>query len=145
MAPAITIESDAVRQAAVGPGEPPHTTTRSDIRAGALPTATATATAIPYFRWDNRDGGPMRVWMPVATGQPQRGGQTDETHETTGGPIRERGAGDALRRVLIGLEQPGAHVVEQVRRERHRHGDVLGASGDRHGGEAAGRQVQRHA
>jgi hypothetical protein len=25
----------------------------------------ATAVAIPYFQWDNRDGGPMRVWLPV--------------------------------------------------------------------------------
>jgi uncharacterized protein len=25
----------------------------------------AGATGIPYFQWDNRDGGPMRVWMPV--------------------------------------------------------------------------------
>jgi DUF1680 family protein len=33
----------------------------------------ATATAIPYFRWDNRDGGPMRVWMPVATGLAVKG------------------------------------------------------------------------
>jgi DUF1680 family protein len=24
----------------------------------------ATAIAIPYFQWDNRDGGPMRVWLP---------------------------------------------------------------------------------
>ena len=23
-----------------------------------------TATAIPYFQWDNRDGRAMRVWMP---------------------------------------------------------------------------------
>jgi len=23
------------------------------------------AIGIPYFQWDNRDGGPMRVWMPV--------------------------------------------------------------------------------
>jgi len=23
--------------------------------------------AIPYFQWDNRDGGPMRVWVPVAS------------------------------------------------------------------------------
>jgi uncharacterized protein len=27
-----------------------------------------TAVAIPYFQWDNRDGGPMRVWMPRADG-----------------------------------------------------------------------------
>jgi uncharacterized protein len=26
-----------------------------------------TAIAIPYFQWDNRDGGPMRVWMPRTT------------------------------------------------------------------------------
>jgi uncharacterized protein len=26
----------------------------------------ATATAIPYFQWDNRDGETMRVWLPVA-------------------------------------------------------------------------------
>ena len=25
-----------------------------------------TLTAIPYFQWDNRDGAPMRVWMPLA-------------------------------------------------------------------------------
>jgi DUF1680 family protein len=24
-----------------------------------------TARAIPYFQWDNRDGGAMRVWIPV--------------------------------------------------------------------------------
>jgi DUF1680 family protein len=26
----------------------------------------ATATAIPYFQWDNRDGRAMRVWLPLA-------------------------------------------------------------------------------
>jgi len=25
-----------------------------------------TAVGVPYFQWDNRDGGPMRVWMPEA-------------------------------------------------------------------------------
>ncbi|MGN9845946.1 glycoside hydrolase family 127 protein [Nonomuraea sp. H19] len=29
-------------------------------------TARATATAVPYFQWDNRDGGAMRVWIPLA-------------------------------------------------------------------------------
>ena len=30
-----------------------------------LPANTpATAIAIPYFQWDNRDGRPMRVWVP---------------------------------------------------------------------------------
>ncbi|MCW2909452.1 MAG: hypothetical protein JWL68_4241, partial [Actinomycetia bacterium] len=26
-----------------------------------------TATAIPYFQWDNRDGRPMQVWIPAAS------------------------------------------------------------------------------
>jgi uncharacterized protein len=26
-----------------------------------------TATAVPYFQWDNRDGGGMRVWLPTAS------------------------------------------------------------------------------
>jgi uncharacterized protein len=34
-----------------------------------------TATAIPYFQWDNRDGRAMRVWMPA--GQPATHGQPD--------------------------------------------------------------------
>jgi DUF1680 family protein len=29
---------------------------------------TGGALAIPYFQWDNRDGGAMRVWMPVISG-----------------------------------------------------------------------------
>jgi hypothetical protein len=28
--------------------------------------ANVTAVGVPYFQWDNRDGGPMRVWMPEA-------------------------------------------------------------------------------
>jgi len=36
-----------------------------------LPAATpATATAIPYFQWDNRDGHAMRVWIPRADAEP---------------------------------------------------------------------------
>lgn len=32
-----------------------------------LATSTrVTATAVPYFQWDNRDGGAMRVWIPLA-------------------------------------------------------------------------------
>lgn len=33
-----------------------------------VPGQPATAVAIPYFQWDNRDGRAMRIWMP-ATGQ----------------------------------------------------------------------------
>jgi uncharacterized protein len=34
--------------------------------AGAGTGAPVTATALPYFQWDNRDGRAMRVWMPRA-------------------------------------------------------------------------------
>jgi DUF1680 family protein len=27
-------------------------------------------TAIPYYAWDNREAGPMKVWLPVAPGAP---------------------------------------------------------------------------
>jgi hypothetical protein len=33
-----------------------------DVPADSQP---AMAVAIPYFQWDNRDGGPMRVWLPL--------------------------------------------------------------------------------
>jgi uncharacterized protein len=32
-----------------------------------------TATAIPYFQWDNRDGRPMQVWIPTAGPSPASG------------------------------------------------------------------------
>jgi len=31
----------------------------------AAPSAPATLTAIPYFRWANRGPNPMRVWIPT--------------------------------------------------------------------------------
>jgi uncharacterized protein len=45
--------------------------TRAGLPYGVSPDtgaagAPATAVAIPYFQWDNRDGGAMRVWMPRA-------------------------------------------------------------------------------
>jgi len=46
-----------LRPAGAAPGR-----SRQDGQAGR----TVTATAIPYFQWDNRDGRPMRVWMPAA-------------------------------------------------------------------------------
>jgi uncharacterized protein len=32
---------------------------------GSASTGAVTAVAIPYCQWDNRDAGPMRVWMPA--------------------------------------------------------------------------------
>ncbi|WP_327581320.1 glycoside hydrolase family 127 protein [Nonomuraea sp. NBC_00507] len=42
---------------------------RGGLPYAGTPLATrtsVTATAIPYFQWDNRDGGAMRVWIPLA-------------------------------------------------------------------------------
>ncbi|TMR97928.1 glycoside hydrolase family 127 protein [Nonomuraea basaltis] len=42
---------------------------RDGLPYASKPLATSTrvtATAVPYFQWDNRDGGAMRVWMPLA-------------------------------------------------------------------------------
>jgi len=46
-------------------------------------TSAITAIAIPYFQWDNRDGGPMRVWMPEGSVDP--GGRPPETPRSWGG------------------------------------------------------------
>ena len=34
---------------------------------GARPAQRVTLTAVPYFQWDNRGPGAMRVWIPAAT------------------------------------------------------------------------------
>ena len=39
----------------------PYTEATAETAAGEQ----VTATAIPYFQWDNRDGRAMRVWMPL--------------------------------------------------------------------------------
>jgi hypothetical protein len=41
---------------ALGPGDEPSNGAAADV----------TAVGVPYFQWDNRDGAPMRVWMPEA-------------------------------------------------------------------------------
>jgi DUF1680 family protein len=48
---------------AAGAGRRPAPGTHS----GAGHEAAVTATAIPYFQWDNRGPGAMRVWIPAAT------------------------------------------------------------------------------
>lgn len=40
----------------------------------ALPARRVPVTAIPYFAWDNRAPGPMRVWVPVVAPVPPAGG-----------------------------------------------------------------------
>jgi uncharacterized protein len=75
--PTVVIEAGATHLPAVQPpagdrdGLPylpePAGVRQSGSAAGsgtAVARGTATAVAIPYFQWDNRDGRAMRVWMP---------------------------------------------------------------------------------
>jgi hypothetical protein len=43
--------------------------------------APASAVAVPYFQWDNRDGGPMRVWLPAR--QPDTAAVPDDAPAAT--------------------------------------------------------------
>ncbi|MEV0381319.1 beta-L-arabinofuranosidase domain-containing protein [Nonomuraea sp. NPDC050643] len=65
----VLIEAEAVRLPPAPPGEPPYaatTATTATTASGDLRDhAPATATAVPYYQWDNRDGGLMRVWIPL--------------------------------------------------------------------------------
>jgi hypothetical protein len=65
--PTVLIEGAAVRNPAPSASglpyqQDPETTTPAVNPAGDQ----ITATAIPYFQWDNRDGQAMRVWLPLA-------------------------------------------------------------------------------
>ncbi|NJP91713.1 glycoside hydrolase family 127 protein [Nonomuraea sp. FMUSA5-5] len=57
----VLIEADAVRLPPAPAHGLPYTT-----GADPAPVAPATLTAVPYYQWDNRDGGVMRVWIPLA-------------------------------------------------------------------------------
>ena len=52
----ITAEGQLHRSAVTGPAV-----------TGPPGSGPVTAIAIPYFQWDNRDGRPMRVWIPRAS------------------------------------------------------------------------------
>jgi DUF1680 family protein len=58
--PTVAVESRAVRLPPAPPEGPLYAAAPESGTAGDP----ATATAIPYFQWDNRDGRAMRVWMP---------------------------------------------------------------------------------
>jgi uncharacterized protein len=47
------------------PPVPPYPTVPPGAVTSAAPARTQRATAVPYFQWDNRDGRPMRVWLPA--------------------------------------------------------------------------------
>jgi len=56
----VVIDTDAVHHTAPAPGHWPYRPAPGDPGAGER----VAVTAVPYFQWDNRDGRPMRVWIP---------------------------------------------------------------------------------
>jgi uncharacterized protein len=61
----VTIEADAIAVSQPRADGLAYTTRPPGELMASRP---ATATGIPYFQWDNRDGGAMRVWIPVTEG-----------------------------------------------------------------------------
>ncbi|MEU7858256.1 beta-L-arabinofuranosidase domain-containing protein [Nonomuraea sp. NPDC049141] len=58
----VLIETDALAVSQPVGGLPYTTAPPSELATGSP----VTATAIPYYQWDNRDGRGMRVWIPLA-------------------------------------------------------------------------------
>ena len=56
----VVVDTDAVPRTGRRPGSWPYQAAPGDPGAGDR----VTVTAVPYFQWDNRDGRPMRVWLP---------------------------------------------------------------------------------
>jgi DUF1680 family protein len=62
----ILVRAGAVhRVAPQEPGLPYHAAADAAQASGNPGGEQLTATAIPYFQWDNRDGRPMQVWIPL--------------------------------------------------------------------------------
>ena len=57
----VRVTAEAVSLPPAGDNGLPYTEATAETAAGEQ----VTATAIPYFQWDNRDGRAMRVWMPL--------------------------------------------------------------------------------
>jgi len=63
----VLVRAGAVRRAAPQKaGLPYHAAADEAQASGDSGGDQVTATAIPYFQWDNRDGRPMKVWIPAA-------------------------------------------------------------------------------
>jgi DUF1680 family protein len=63
----VLVRAGAVRRAAPQkPGLPYRAAADEAQASGDSGDDQVTATAIPYFQWDNRDGRPMKVWIPAA-------------------------------------------------------------------------------
>ncbi|WP_419999022.1 glycoside hydrolase family 127 protein [Streptomyces boninensis] len=64
--PTVLLQADAVAVSGAHEAGLPYRT-RGGPEASDTRTP-ATATAVPYYQWDNRGDGAMRVWMPLASG-----------------------------------------------------------------------------
>jgi DUF1680 family protein len=64
--PTITVGASAAVLPPAGLGPVPYATEPDP----SGPSRAATAVAIPYFQWDNRDGRAMRVWLPLHIAPP---------------------------------------------------------------------------
>jgi uncharacterized protein len=63
----VLVRAGAVRRAAPPKAGLPYHAAADEAQASGDPGGDqVTATAIPYFQWDNRDGRPMKVWIPAA-------------------------------------------------------------------------------
>ena len=63
----ILVRAGAVHRAAPQQAGLPYHAAADVAQASGHPAGEqVTATAIPYFQWDNRDGRPMQVWIPAA-------------------------------------------------------------------------------
>jgi DUF1680 family protein len=74
------------------------------------PSTPVPLTAIPYYAWDNRRAGPMKVWIPVAPRSPTAGGleaQAKVSMSFVSRNAQPRGINDGLEPRSSG-EQPAA-------------------------------------
>ncbi|HEY8454713.1 MAG TPA: beta-L-arabinofuranosidase domain-containing protein [Actinopolymorphaceae bacterium] len=74
----VTIHVNAVARSA--PTDELYSTTPPEDR---IRERKARAVAVPYFLWDNRDAGPMRVWLPVRTTRSGAGPTTESGGEAS--------------------------------------------------------------
>ena len=62
----VLVRAGAVHRAALQEAGLPYQAAADEAQASGNPGGQqVTATAIPYFQWDNRDGRPMQVWIPL--------------------------------------------------------------------------------
>jgi uncharacterized protein len=150
----VVIEADATHLAPEPPSAPAYSAPVYRSRPRETVGDPVTATAIPYFQWDNRDGRAMRVWMPQArasdmtptnasarrlarnahTLSESRDPRCRRYHGCGRGRLRERGLERGVER---GLERDPGLIP-------HRQGDdhLLGQGGQPERG--LGSAVQRH-